>query len=69
MDSLYVPSQLKLDGIYGNMMVNNFAVDFLVDTGPEVTILPISYARHVRPQYTGKKMRATGIGGDIYEID
>ena len=44
------------------MMVNNVAVDFFVDSA-EVTVLSISYAKHICPQYTGKKMRATGVGG------
>ena len=54
---------MKSDGIYVNMMVNNFAVDVLVDTGAEVTVLPTSYAKHICPQYTGKKMGATGVEG------
>jgi predicted aspartyl protease len=54
---------MKSDGIYVNMMVNNFAVDFLVDTGPEVTVLPISYAKHICPHYTGKKMGGNRSGG------
>jgi predicted aspartyl protease len=55
---------MKSDGIYVNMMVDNFAVNFFfIDTGAEVTVLPISYAKHICPQYTGMKIRATGVGG------
>ena len=50
------------------MLVNNFAVDFSVDTGAEVTALPTSYAKHIFTEYTGKKMRATR-GGGLGETD
>jgi predicted aspartyl protease len=54
-------------GIYVNM-INNFAVDFLVDMGAEVTVLLISYAKHICPQYSTRAKRATGVGGDMRQI-